>query len=431
MKILKIKKSCDGAQPSSGTGFVALMGLLCVLGTGLMMGPLGCRDRAHPQAAATAVLYICPMHPTVVSDRPGECPICGMDLVLAEQAPKGSATGASTGQVPGLVAVTIAPEARQRMGLALDTITMRPLTRTFRTSARIVPDETRQVRVTTKMEGWVESLAIGFVGQAVKKGDPLLSIYSPDLLSAQQEYLIALKARGLVAGGGEEALWTAARRRLQLLDITDEQLVQLEKRGEPVKALTLYASTSGRVTEKSVLAGQKIMPGESLLVVTDFSSVWGDADIYESDLPFVREGLPLEIALPFWPGKVFKGTIIFVSPTLDPVSRTVKARLEIPNPELLLKPEMYAEARLSYSLGERLAIPEAAVMRTGEHTYAFREGGDGALIPVELSLGTRVEGYFEILSGLNAGDQVVTSANFLVDSESSMQAALESVSRKP
>jgi len=353
-----------------------------------------------------------------------------MDLVLVESANTGSGTETSTSQVPGLVAITIKPEARQRMGLALDTIGIRPMVRILRTSARIVPDETRQIRVNTKVEGWVESLSVGSTGQAVKKGDPLLSIYSPELLSAQQEYLIALKAKALAADGGGAALLAAARRRLQLLDITEEQIGQLEKRGEPVKALTLYAPVSGRVTEKRVLAGQKIMPGESLLVVSDFSTVWGEADIYESDLPFVHEGLPLEMALPYWPGKVFKGTISFVAPTLDPVSRTVKARLEIPNPELLLKPEMYAEARVSYSLGERLAIPEAAVMRAGEHNYAFREGGDSALIPVEVGLGVRVDGFYEVLSGLKAGDRVVTSANFLVDSESSMRAALESVSRK-
>jgi len=407
-----------------------LLVVLCVLGSGLMTLPMGCRERVHSRGDAKAQKYICPMHPSVVSDSPGKCPICGMDLVLAEPTAPGANAGSSTGQIPGLATVTITPEARQRMGLAFETIRLRPLVRNLRTSARIVADETRAFRVTTKVEGWLESLYVGYVGQAVKKGDPLLSIYSPDLVSAQQEYLIAVKAGALAADGSGDALLAAARHRLQLRDITDEQIAQLGKRGEPVKALTLYAPASGRVTEKSVLAGQKIMPGESLMVLSDFSAVWGDADIYESDLPFVHEGMPLEISLPFWPGKSFNGTISYVAPTLDPVSRTVKVRLEIPNPELLLKPEMYAEARLSYSLGERLAIPEAAVMRTGEHNYAFRDGGDGSLIPVEVGLGARVDGYYEVLAGLKAGDRVVTSANFLVDSESSIRAALESVSGK-
>lgn len=400
----------------------------CVLGAALVMLAPGCKDHGQPHGPAKAVQFICPMHPTVISDRPGECPICGMDLVPADQVEKASDPGNVTGAVPGLVAVSLPPEARQKMGLALDTIGVRPLVRTLRTSARIVPDESRQVRVSSKVEGWVESLAIGYVGQTVKKGDPLLTIYSPDLVSAQQEYIIAVKAKA-VAGGGD-ALLAAARRRLELWDISADQIAQLEKRGEPLKALTLYAPATGLVTEKALLVGQKIMPGESLLVVSDFSSVWAEADIYESDLPFVKVGVPMEISLPFWAGKGFKGTITFVAPTLDSVSRTVKARLEIPNPEFLLKPEMYAEALLSYSLGERLVVPEAAVMRTGEHSYVFRDGGDGHLYPVAVRLGVRVEGFYEVLSGVQAGDQVVTSANFLVDSESLMRAAREAASGK-
>jgi Cu(I)/Ag(I) efflux system membrane fusion protein len=164
--------------------------------------------------------------------------------------------------------------------------------------------------------------------------------------------------------------------------------------------------------------------------VADLSSVWGDADIYESDLAFVKVGMPVELILPYWPGRSFKGKVTFLFPYLDPETRTLKARLQVPNPELLLKPEMYGDARLSYQLGDKLAIPEGAVTRTGPKAYAFRDAGDGKLIPVELQLGSHIDGYYELLSGLSEGDRVVTSANFLVDSESSMRAALEALAAK-
>jgi Cu(I)/Ag(I) efflux system membrane fusion protein len=192
----------------------------------------------------------------------------------------------------------------------------------------------------------------------------------------------------------------------------------------------LYASAGGFVTEKDVMAGQKIMPGDPLMVVADLSVVWGDADIHEPDLPYVQVGMPMELMLPYWPEKTFSGKVSFVAPAFDPETRTLRIRLEVPNPEFLLKLEMYADARLTFPLGEKLAAPETAVMHTGERIYSFRDSGDGKLVPVEVTVGARSDGYYEIRSGLAEGDRVVTSANFLVDSESSMRAALDVLSEK-
>lgn len=421
-----------------------------VLSAAIVLLPGGCgksgsghRDRGAG-IEKKAAQYHCPMHPAVVSDKPGDCPVCGMRLVLISGKPGKDSMGtemtpldAESSAVktpPGLAAVSIAPEERQRMGLTFGKAAKRPLVRRVRTSARILVDETRLYHVHVKVEGWVEKLFVATTGQAVKKDEPLLTIYSPELVSAQHEYLTALRARAQLARSNPdaaaegEALIAGARRRLEYWDISDQQIERLAKTGQAEKVMTLYAPADGWVLERMVLAGHKVMPGEPLLVMGDLSRVWCDADIYESDLPYVKTGMPVEITLSYWPDKVFKGPISFITPTLDPETRTLRARLEISNPDLALKPQMYADAHLKYELGERLVVPEQAVIRTGLHSYVFREGGDGKLVPVEVGLGVRTDGCYEVLAGLNEGDRVVTSANFLVDSESSMKAALEALS---
>lgn len=410
--------------------------LVLALASGLALLPAGCGKSStdqHSQVAAAK--YHCPMHPTVVSDKPGDCPICFMKLVPIEENKQEAAS--QTGKSPpGLAAVTIPQEKRERINMKFGTVEKRELSRQIRTSARIVTDETRLFRVTTKIGGWVDKLHVAVTGQAVNKGDPLLSIYSPELVASEQEYLSALKAfkdmpanTAVVVKQGARSVLDATKRRLQLWDISDEQITRIEKSGEVEKTLILAAPSGGVVIEKSVMAGQKIMPGDSLLVVADLTNVWADADIYESDLPYIKVGMSAEVSLPFWQGKTFKGEVIFVSPTVDPETRSLKARLNLGNTNLLLKPGMYADAGISCRLGERIVVPETAVMRTGERDYAFRDDGEGRLTPVDIKVGTLSGGYYEVVSGLKEGDRVVTSANFLVDSESSMKAAIEGIGR--
>ncbi len=393
------------------------MCLLMLGGLTFLVLPAGCGR--HDRAVAAHATYHCPMHPTVVSDKPGDCPICGMKLVLMEQTGQPAAPGNTP---PGLAAVSITPAARERMGLTLATVEKRRLSRELRTSARIVPDETRLYHVTVKIDGYVEKLFAATTGEFVKQGEPLLTVYSPMLVSAQQEYLNVLKDSAELAA--------AAKRRLQLWDITDEQIDRLAKAGKPERVVTLVAPANGWIIERSIAAGHRVTAGEQLLVLADLSNVWADADVYQSDLPYVKMGMPVELTVSAVPGKTLAGKVTFIAPFLDAETRTVRVRMEAPNPDLLLKPEMYAEARLSFDLGEKLAVPDAAVMRTGDRAYVFRDAPDGKLVPSLVKLGARADGWFEVLDGLSEGDKVVASANFLVDSESSMKAAIDALGGK-
>jgi len=327
--------------------------------------------------------------------------------------------------------VSISPERQQLIGVKIGTVEPRRLEKLIRTTGRVDYDERRLATISPKIGGWVEELYVDFTGAYVKKGQPLLTLYSPELVSTQEEYLVALRAReGFmkspfpeVASSGN-SLAESARRRLKLWDISDDQIKALEQSGQPQKTLTLHSPYEGFLLERMVYRGMNVMPGMALFKLADLSVVWIYADIYEHELPLIRLGQVASVKLAYLPAETFTGKVIYIYPSLDPKSRTAKVRLEFPNPKERLKPEMYADVNLKIDLGQKLAVPEGAVIDTGIRQVAFIDKGSGYFEPREVKLGVKVDNYYEVVEGLKPGDRVVTSANFLIDSESSFKEAV-------
>lgn len=351
--------------------------------------------------------------------------------------PPASAAGASSPQEKPAMdqipagAVQLSPRKQQTSGVRTSRVEERPLARTIRTVGLLQADETKIRHIHTKISGWIEHLHVNFTGELVERGQPLVSIYSPELVSTQVEYLLALKGQGWLkdspypeAKSGADSLLKVTRQRLLFWDITPQQIRELEESGEPKRALILHSPIKGFVTLKEVYEGKYVTPEMDLYTITDLSQVWTYLDIYEYELPLVKVGQEVALILAYFPSETFRGKVTYIYPTLDPQTRTNKIRVEFLNPGYKLKPDMYATAEIWVDLGKRLAIPEDAVLDSGTEKVVFQVAGDGHFEPRRVTLGNKAEGYYEVLEGLSPGAEVVTSANFLVDSESRLKAAM-------
>ncbi|UCE26778.1 MAG: efflux RND transporter periplasmic adaptor subunit, partial [Candidatus Coatesbacteria bacterium] len=356
---------------------------------------------------------------------PGECPICGMDLVPVEE------VGGAEGGVEGYTTVLISPTKQQLIGLKTTKVETREISKTIRTVGMVELDQSRVYHVHTKFNGWIENVYVPGEGDTVYAGQPLASIYSPELYTTQEEYLLALRsARELEDSSfsgvaeGSERLLEAARRRLKLWDISEAEIQRLERTGEPLEYIKLYSPYSGYVTDTMAEPGMYVQPGTELFAIADTSSVWVLADIYESELPFIKPGVKATIELPFNDAGPIEGTVSHVYPYVEGSSRTVKARFEFPNRNGALLPMMYVEVNVEIDLGESLVIPEEAVLDTGGRKIVFVALEDGHMEPREIMVLTEADGFAVVHHGLEPGETVVTSGNFLIDSESQLKAAL-------
>lgn len=329
--------------------------------------------------------------------------------------------------------VEIPKDKQQLIGLKTSSVAVRPLQKMIRTVGRIEYDERNLATINTKYEGWIEKLRVNATGIYVKAGEAVAEIYSPELLATQREFLNALKWKnstkkdsqlGALLAKDAETIWEAARQRLRLWDITEEQIKQIEETGQPIKTLTLYSPVSGYVTQKMAVQGMKIMPGEKLFDIVDLSTVWVIADIYEYELPVIKLGAQATISLSYFPGKEFLSKIDYIYPTLSGETRTARIRFTLPNPGGQLKPQMFTNVTLKIHLGKRLVIPEEAIIDTGLRQIVYVDKGDGNFEPREITIGLRTDQMVEVIRGLRAGEKVASSANFLIDSEAKLKGIL-------
>ena len=365
--------------------------------------------------------YQDPMHPWYTSDKPGTAPDCGMDLVPVYE---------GEGNVEG---IKIDPVTVQNIGVKIETVEKRKLEKTIRTVGKVEYDETKVYSINTKIMGWVEKLHVDYTGKYVQKGQPLLEIYSPELVSTQEEYLQAIKyQKKMLASSSPEAqrgsndLIESAKRRLEYWDISEKEINELEKRGTPNKTMTIYSPVDGIVTEKMVLQGQNIMAGMELFKIADLSNVWVIADVYQYEVPWIKNGQEIELNLSYLPNKSYKGKITYIYPFLNEESKTVKVRAEVRNTASYdFKPGMFANVNIKSPVSiDAVAVPEQSLIRSGERTVAVISLGGGYFDPREVKTGVNASGYVQILDGIKEGEKIVTSSQFLIDSESNLKAAI-------
>jgi Cu(I)/Ag(I) efflux system membrane fusion protein len=376
--------------------------------------------------------YTCTMHPSVHAEAPGKCPICGMDLVPVMKKDSGAATPGSTSSPSGTTNAhqfLVPVERQQQIGVTYATVTRAPLHHTIRAVGTVAPDLQQNWAFVARVDGYVQQLFVPSPGELVDKNAPLMSIYSPDIVTTERELVMLLRMRDQAktseARATPERLIAAAKSRLRQWNIMDEQIGELEQRREASESLTLRSPFRGIVQEVASRQGANIKVGDRLIDIADLSVVWIWAEFYESELSMLQTGQHVTVTTNAYPNDRFEGRVAVISPSIDQTKRTARIRIDIPNPDFKLRPGMYADVELGMDMGEGIIVPASAVMPTGSREIAFVDKGGGKLEPRIVELGEQIGDHYEVKSGLAAGERVVASANFLIDAESKVQGALK------
>jgi RND family efflux transporter MFP subunit len=384
---------------------------------------------AAPQEQRRVLYYRDPKQPSYTAHEPGFNPETGNELEPVYE-------GDASTMPPGTV--QISAEKQQLIGVKYGQAEMSGGSRTIRAAGRVAVDETRIQHVHTRVDGWIDKVFVDFTGKQVRKGQPLLTIYSPEMLASQRELLIAAKAGNAMRNSAlpsafdqNQSLLQAARRRLELWDLSPAQIDQVLATGEPIRNVTLYSPASGFVMERKAFPQLKVTPETDLYTITDLSHVWIMADVFEYEAPNIHLGERAAVSLQSMPGKTLTARIDDILPGVDPTTRTLKVRLDVPNPGMLLKPDMYADVEFRVNLPAQLTVPAEAVLDAGERKTVFIDRGNGFFEPRQVVTGERSGDRIQILSGLTGGERIVTSGAFLIDSESQLKAAASGMAGMP
>lgn len=386
--------------------------------------------QAEGKAGQGAVQYTCPMHPFIIKDKPGTCPICAMELIKkVDSAGTGAPlTAEQKQQADALGQVSISTTQRIMANVATVEAGQQALNREINAVGVVQFDQSRQAKVTAWIAGRIDRLNVNTVGAFVSKDRPVAEVYSPELLASQQEYLLAVRSREQLKNSpipsisqNGDGLVSSARQRLMLYGVKESQIAELERAGKPNIRLPIYTPLSGVVIEKLVQQGQYVNVGDALFNIADLSTVWVEIEVYESEFSSIRIGQPVEIRSQSFPGKSFRGRVTFIYPFLDPKTRTVKARVEMPNPGLRLKPDMFVNAVIKVGLAQAVVLPVTAVMDSGKHQTVWVESHPGVFEPREVQVGQRTDDKVQILSGVKPGEKVAVSGAYLIDSESQLR----------